>query len=89
MALDDELELLSLLFMSTVAEPEVELEPDGAMAGVVVEPADDEDEPGGVVFETVRSPSRSQPVSKLAPSARDTAAARMESLMEASVVGVP
>ena len=72
------LELLSL-FMSTVAEPEVELEPDGVL-GVVVEPAEDEDE-GGVVFETVRSPSRSQPVSKPAPSARDTAVARIESLM--------
>jgi len=75
----DELELLSLLFMSTVAEPEVELEPDGVL-GVVVEPAEDEDE-GGVVLETVRSPSRSQPVSKPAPSARDTAVARIESLM--------
>jgi len=80
-ALDDELEALSLLFMSTVAEPEVELEPDGVL-GVVVEPAEDEDEPaGGVVRETLRSPSRSQPVSKPAPSARDTAAARIESLM--------
>ena len=81
-ALDEELELLSLLFMSTDAEPEVELEPDGAVAGVEVEPADDEDEPaGGVVRETVRSPSRSQPVSKPAPSARDTATASVESFI--------
>lgn len=82
-ALEDELELLlslSLLLMSTDAEPEVELEPDGAVAGVEVEPADDEDE-GGVVRETLRSPSRSQPVSKLAPSARDTATARLESFI--------
>ncbi|HEX6154595.1 MAG TPA: hypothetical protein VFZ54_01130 [Burkholderiales bacterium] len=86
-AADDELELLSLslLLMSTDAEPEVELEPDGAVAvpdGVEVEPAEDEDEPaGGVVRETVRSPSRSQPVSKPAPSARDTATARVESFI--------
>jgi hypothetical protein len=82
-ALDDELELLSLLLVSTDAEPETELEPDGAVAapdGVEVEPAEDEDE-GGVVRETVRSPSRSQPVSKPAPSARDTATARVESFM--------
>lgn len=81
-ALEDELELLSLslLLMSTDAEPEVELEPDGAVAGVEVEPADDEDE-GGVVRETVRSPSRSQPVSRPAPSARDTATARVESFI--------
>ena len=68
-----------------VAEPEVELEPDGVLAlpdGVEVEPADDEEEPaGGVVFETVRSPSRSQPVSNPAPSARDTATARVESFI--------
>ena len=87
-AADDELELLSLLFMSTVAEPEVELEPDGAVAGVEVEPAEDEDEPaGGVVFEMLRSPSRSQPVSKPALSARDTAAARIESLMRPPWLG--
>jgi 5-methyltetrahydropteroyltriglutamate--homocysteine methyltransferase len=76
---EDELELLSLLLMSTDAEPEVEL--DGVL-GVVVAPADEDDEPeGGVVFETVRSPSRSQPVSNPAPSARDTATARVESFM--------
>ena len=87
--LDELEELLSLsLLMSTEAEPEAE--PDGADAepdGEVVEPAD-EDEPGArapVLFVA----SRSQAVSKLAPSARDTAVARIESLMKASVVGVP
>lgn len=84
-------ELLSLsLSLSTETEPEAELELDGVDAepdGEVVEPAD-EDEPGArapVVFVA----SRSQAVSKLAPSARDTAVARIESLMKASVVGVP
>lgn len=87
--LDELEELLSLsLLMSTEAEPEAE--PDGADAepdGEVVEPAD-EDEPGArapVLFVA----SRSQAVSNPAPSARDTAAARIESLMKASVVGVP
>lgn len=85
-------ELLSLsLSLSTETEPEAELELDGVDAepdGGVVEPADEEDEPGArapVVFVA----SRSQAVSKLAPSARDTAVARIESLMKASVVGVP
>jgi hypothetical protein len=85
-----ELEELLSLSLSTDTEPEAELELDGVdaePAGEVVEPAD-EDEPGArapVVFVA----SRSQAVSKLAPSARDTAAARIESLMKASVVGVP
>ena len=83
-------ELLSLsLSLSTETEPDAD-ELDGADAepdGEVVEPAD-EDEPGA------RAPvllvaSRSQAVSNPAPSARDTAAARIESLMKASVVGVP
>jgi hypothetical protein len=73
-------ELWSFFDMSTEAEPEVELE--GAL-GVVVEPAEEEAEPdGGVVRETARSPaSLSQPVSNPAPSARDTATAKVESLM--------
>jgi len=75
-ALDEELELLSV-------DIEPETEPDGAVEpdGEVVEPAD-EDEPGAraPVF-PVPAPSRSQPVRTLAPSARDTAAARIESLM--------
>jgi hypothetical protein len=88
--LDELEELLSLLFRSAEPEAEPEVEPEGADAepdGEVVEPAD-EDEPGArapVLFVA----SRSQAVSKLAPSARDTAVARIESLMKASVVGVP
>ena len=83
-------ELESFLVVSTLAEPEVELEPEGAVDGVLVEPADDEDvEPGAVVREAARSPSLSQPVSNPAPSARETATAKVESLMLwASVVGV-
>ena len=83
---DAELEELESFFdMSTDAEPEAE--PEGA-AGVVVEPAEEDEEPaGGVVLETVRSPSRSQPVSNPAPSARDTATARVESLMLWASVG--
>jgi len=81
--LDEELE--SFFDMSTDAEPEAE--PEGEL-GVVLEPAEEDDEPaGGVVRETVRSPSRSQPVSKVAPSARDTATARVESLMLWASVG--
>jgi hypothetical protein len=88
--LDELEELLSLLFRSAEPEAEPEVEPEGADAepdGEVVEPAD-EDEPGArapVLFVA----SRSQAVSRLAPSARDTAVARIESLMKASVVGVP
>lgn len=81
--LDEELE--SFFDMSIDAEPEAE--PEGAL-GVVVEPAEEDEEPaGGVVRETVRSPSRSQPVSNPAPSARDTATARVESLMLWASVG--
>lgn len=84
-ALGDELdelgELLSLL--STDTEPEAE--PEGAVAGLagdVVDPADEDEEPaGGVVLETVRSPSLSHPVSNPAPSASDTATARFVSFM--------
>ena len=90
-ALDELEELLSLLFASTEAEPEAEVELEGAVDaepdGEVVEPAE-EDEPGLVRW-AVLAPSLSQPVSNPAPSARDTAVARIESLMKASVVGVP
>ena len=85
-----ELEELLSLSLSTETEPDAEDELDGVDAepdGEVVEPAD-EDEPGArapVLFVA----SRSQAVSNPAPSARDTAAARIESLMKASVVGVP
>jgi hypothetical protein len=84
---DAELEELESFFdMSTDAEPEAE--PEGELGVVVVEPAEEDDEPaGGVVRETVRSPSRSQPVSNPAPSARDTATARVESLMLWASVG--
>jgi hypothetical protein len=84
---DAELEELESFFdMSTDAEPEAE--PEGALGVVVVEPAEEDDEPaGGVVRETVRSPSLSQPVSNPAPSARDTATARVESLMLWASVG--
>ena len=84
---DAELEELESFFdMSTDAEPEAE--PEGELGVVVVEPAEEDDEPaGGVVRETVRSPSLSQPVSNPAPSARDTATARVESLMLWASVG--
>jgi hypothetical protein len=78
-------ELESFFDMSTDAEPEAE--PEGEL-GVVLEPAEEDDEPaGGVVRETVRSPSLSQPVSNPAPSARDTATARVVSLMLWASVG--
>jgi hypothetical protein len=81
--LDEVLE--SFFDMSTDAEPEAE--PEGAL-GVVEDPAEEDEEPaGGVVRETVRSPSLSQPVSNPAPSARDTATARVESLMLWASVG--
>lgn len=48
----------------------------------VVEPAPDVGPDGGVVRETARSPSGlSQPASNPAPSARDTATAKVESLI--------
>ena len=77
-------ELESFLFRSTEPEAEVELEPDGAVLaepdGVVVEPDDEDDDAGGVVLETARSPL-SQPASNPAPSARETATAKAESLI--------
>jgi hypothetical protein len=80
-ALEDALEELdwSFFWMSTDREPEAA---PGAL-GVVVEPAEEDAEPeGGVVRDTARSPaSLSQPVSNPAPSARETATAKVESLM--------
>jgi hypothetical protein len=80
---DDELEEDGELGVVTLpdAEPEVEPEPDGVEAlpdGVELEPADDE-EPGALpdLFAAL-SP---QAVSRLAPSARETATARVESLI--------
>jgi hypothetical protein len=96
-ALDDELdEPDGCLLASIVTEFEVEpdgavdgvVEPDaeelelaGGVAGVVEPVAEEEELPGAVVRDTVRSPSLSQPVSNPAPSARDTATARVESLI--------
>jgi hypothetical protein len=88
-ALDEE---LSFFFDASIdTELEVEPEPDGAAAepegaaGEVVEL--DEEEPaepeGVVVLETARSPSRSQPVSMPAPSARETATAKVVSFISA------
>ena len=73
--------------LGVLALPDVEpdAEPDGEL-GVVVEPADDEDEPGAVDFE-VRSALSPQPVSSPAPSARETATARAESLILWASVG--
>jgi hypothetical protein len=89
-ALDEELELLSVdaggvTETEPEAEPElgaVEDEPDGG----VVEPADEDDEEPGALA-PVFGASRSQAVSKLAPSARETAVARMESLMRPPWLG--
>ena len=88
-----EAEELSRFDASTLMDVEPEgagvVEPDadedelaGALgAGVVLPAVDDEEEPaGGVVRVTVRSVSLSQPASP-APSARETATARIESLM--------
>jgi hypothetical protein len=82
-------EVLDDSFFDASTDTEPEVEPEGAL-GVVVEPAEEEDAPdGGVVRDTARSPSLSQPVSNPAPSARDTATAKVESLiMWASMVGV-
>jgi hypothetical protein len=88
---DEELELLSA-DEPGVAEPETEpeAEPDGAVEddpdGGVVEPADEDDEEPGALA-PVFPASRSHAVSKLAPSARDTAVARMESLMRPPWLG--
>lgn len=57
-----------------------EAEPDGDAGGVVVELDEEEPaEPDGVV--TARSPSRSQPVNMPAPSARETATAKVVSFI--------
>jgi hypothetical protein len=85
---DEELELLSAEDEPGVTEPEAEPEADGGVEdepeGEVVEPAD-EDEPGALA--PVFVASRSQAVSRLAPSARDTAVARMDSLMRPPWLG--
>lgn len=78
--------------LGTLTEPDVELEPDGAVAdpdGVVVEPLDDEEAAPGCVVRA-RSPALSpQAVSRLAPKSIDTATAKVERLIAmASLVGV-
>ena len=77
-ALDEELELLSVDEEPSEPEAEPDAEPEGADDGEVVEP-EDELELGD--FAPGAEPSRSQAVSRLAPSAMETAAARIESLM--------
>lgn len=81
-ALEEELELLSV-DDGAVPETEPDAEPDGAVLaepdGEVVEPAD-EDEPGARA-PVVLVASRSQPASRVAPSAMETATARVESFM--------
>ena len=89
-ALDEELELLSE-DAGGVTETEPEAEPDdGAVEdepdGGVVEPADEDDEEPGALAPVLLA-SLSQAVSKLAPSARDTAVARRESLMRPPWLG--
>jgi hypothetical protein len=64
----------------TVTEPDVELEPDGAVDGVVVAPlpeVEDEDD----LSAAGRSGPRSQPPIRVAPSARETATAKVENFM--------
>ena len=77
-------ELESFLFMSADAEPDVELEPDGALAepdGVVVEPAEEDEAAPGLL--AARSPALSpHAVSRLAPKTIDTATAKVESLID-------
>lgn len=86
--LDEDGELGGVLALPEVEpEAEPEAEPDGAL-GVVVEPLDDVAPEPGVVFETARSPSvLSQPVSNPAPSAKETATAKAESLIVRASVG--
>lgn len=83
---EDELEDDGELGVVTVADPDAE--PDGVLGVVVVEPEDDDaPEPGVVVREVARSPALSQPVSIPAPSARETATARAESLIARGLRG--
>jgi hypothetical protein len=70
-----------------VTDADPDAEPDGVLGVVVVEPEDDDaPEPGVVVREVARSPL-SQAVSIPAPSARDTATARAESLIARGLRG--
>jgi len=88
---EDDAPPLAWSFLLRSIEVDEELEPDGAVLGVlVVPPADDEDdepgaavEPEGAVDEELdeRSAPRSHAVISDAPSARETATAMVESLM--------
>ena len=93
--LDELLELGLLEELGGVAEELEELEPDGGVLGVTVAELDEELEPDGVDGVVVaplpevdeersaagRSGPRSQPPIKVAPSARETATARLENFM--------
>lgn len=73
--------------LGVVVDAEPEAEPEGELGVVVVEPEDDDaPEPGVVVREVARSPL-SQAVRIPAPSARDTATARAESLIAMGLRG--
>ncbi|HYL89551.1 MAG TPA: hypothetical protein VEU32_12410 [Burkholderiales bacterium] len=82
---------LALSFLFRSIEVDEELEPEGAVLGVlVVPPADDDDEPEGDVVAPdgevadeleVRSAPRSHAVISVAPSARETATAIVDILM--------
>ena len=81
-------ELESFFDMSADPDAEPDAVPDGVL-GVVVAPDEDDAEPDGVVVrETARSPPLSQPVSNPAPSARDTATAKVVSLIVWASVGL-
>jgi len=92
-ALDEDEEPLGALSLLMSIEVDEELEPEGAVLGVLaVPPAEDEDEPDGAVLEPLagdvvdelddeRSAARSHAVISDAPSARETATAIVESLM--------
>ena len=82
-ALEDDDGVLGVL---ALPDTEPDAEPDGEL-GVVVEPDDEEVEPGVLDLETARSPSLSQPVRSPAPSARETATAKVVSLMLWASVG--
>ncbi len=88
---DEEEPPLALSFLFRSIEVDEELEPEGAVLGAAVVPlADEDDEPGAVVApdgEVVdeeldeRSAPRSHAVISVAPSARETATAIVDSLM--------
>jgi len=80
-----ELDVELSFFFDASIETELDVEPAAGDDGVVVPAVEEDAEPDGVVvvLETARSPSRSQPVSMPAPSARETATAKVVSFMSA------